>query len=576
MRTLTYMLLILLIPLSGMAQDFDRAEYFIDLDPGIGSGTPITLGVTASPMMFTTSIPTASLTPGFHHLGLRVRQSDGLWSIFEARGFYISTATTNSAAIAQAEYFVDLDPGVGSGTPISIPSGDVSNFTFTVPTTSLSAGFHFLAIRTKGVDGRWGIFEARGFYVSTATSDVSNIIEAEYFFDFDPGTGGGTPLSIPSGASSNFTVSIPTGSLAKGFHYLAIRTKGADGKWGIFESRGFYITDIAAAINIVGAEYFIDTDPGIGNALPLVVNPEAPDINQSFTIDVPPSLSAGDHIIGIRVLSADGLWSIEELDTIQVLVNEIPPVANAGDDETITLPVSTITLDGTASADSDGTIESFSWKQIDGPSTPTITDSDQALATVNNLLEGVYEFELTVFDDVNLSDRDTITITVLEEVIEPPPGPCVTPFITQTSNLLICNPPADSYQWYLANTPIAGATKQVLEINAMEFGLYHVETTSDTCQRSSEVFEYLITGSENPDTCNFFIAPNPVDGFLRITNKRIETIPIKVVDVLGKVVFTKQISPGEHEFDFTTVSAGQYYVVGESSTKPVLIKIHKR
>lgn len=567
MRTLKYMLLILLIPLYGVAQDFDKAEYFFDLDPGTGSGTAITLGATASPMSFTTTIPTTSLSAGFHQLGLRVRQSDGVWTIFESRGFYISTATTNSVAISQAEYFIDLDPGQGNGTAIAIPTGDVSNFTFSVPTTSLSGGFHFLAIRTRGMDGRWGIFEARGFYISTSTADVSNIVDAEYFIDLDPGTGNATSLSIPSGATSTFTASIPTGSLAKGFHFLAIRTKGVDGKWGIFESRGFYITDIAATIDIVAAEYYFDTDPGIGNALPLVVNPKAPDINQSFTIDVPPSLSAGDHIIGIRVLSADGMWSMEELDTIQVIVNNLPPVADAGDDQSISLPSTSATVDGSASSDADGTIASYSWTKISGPASGTIVNADQAITDVTNLSEGVYEFELLVFDNVNLADKDTVVITVS--------GDCPPPFITQVESFLICNPPADSYQWYFGGEALEGKTEQALEINVMDFGLYSVEITSDNCTKSSPVFSYLITDTETSDRENFRVAPNPVSNTLTIINERNEDIPVQVVDVLGKVVFTQRVVKGEHEYDFTAVHSGQYYLIGESKTKPILIKIIK-
>src|SRR6185295_13811248 len=97
-------------------------------------------------------------------------------------------------------------------------TGSVVNFAVVIP-TSLASGFHFLAIRTKGADGKWGLYEARGFYVSTAAVDAPNIIAAEYFFDADPGPGNGTSVSVSTtGAVVNFTAVIPT-SLAPGFHF---------------------------------------------------------------------------------------------------------------------------------------------------------------------------------------------------------------------------------------------------------------------------------------------------------------------------------------------------------------------
>ena len=72
------------------------------------------------------------------------------------------------------------------------------------------------------------MFEKRGFYLSTATTDVANITAAEYFFDSDPGIGNGTSVSVGvSGATVNFTAVIPT-SLTEGFHFLSIRTKDED------------------------------------------------------------------------------------------------------------------------------------------------------------------------------------------------------------------------------------------------------------------------------------------------------------------------------------------------------------
>lgn len=49
--------------------------------------------------------------------------------------------------------------------------------------------------------------------------------------------------------------------------------------------------------------------------------------------------------------------------------NNKPPIAIAGLDQVITLPTDSISLDGSASNDPDGTISESLWKKISGPAT---------------------------------------------------------------------------------------------------------------------------------------------------------------------------------------------------------------
>jgi hypothetical protein len=171
------------------------AEYFLDTDPGVGNGTALSVGSSGGVVNFTANIPN-SVAPGFHFLAIRVKDADGIWGLFEKRGFYVSSATVDAGNIIAAEYFVDTDPGVGSGNALSIgASGGVVNFTANIP-TSVTTGFHFLSIRVKNADGTWGLFEKRGFYVSSSAIDASDITAAEYFFDADPGVGNATALAI--------------------------------------------------------------------------------------------------------------------------------------------------------------------------------------------------------------------------------------------------------------------------------------------------------------------------------------------------------------------------------------------
>jgi hypothetical protein len=95
-----------------------------------------------------------------------------------------------------------------------------------------------------------------------------------------------------------------------------------------------------------------------------------------------------------------------------ILIQNIPPIAKAGRDTIIILPINSVILNGNRSIDPDGKITSYLWLQVSGPGTALITNQEKALATANNLSEGLYSFALQVTDDVGLSSRDTLTVTV--------------------------------------------------------------------------------------------------------------------------------------------------------------------
>ncbi|MDZ4795041.1 MAG: T9SS type A sorting domain-containing protein [Bacteroidota bacterium] len=213
---------------------------------------------------------------------------------------------------SKAEYFFDTDPGAGNGTAISLTgTSDTINFSAAIPTTSLSQGFHLLALRMQHNDGKWGLFEKRGFYIYAAATGAAYITAAEYFFDADPGVGNGTAASVgASGAIVNFTANIPT-SLPVGFHILAIRTKDADGKLGLFEKRSFYVLPPASGMGfVVSGEYFFDTDPGVGNGLPFNFATPGNIVNQTLGLVVPVPTGQGNHLMVLRVRDANGYWSL--------------------------------------------------------------------------------------------------------------------------------------------------------------------------------------------------------------------------------------------------------------------------
>ena len=102
-------------------------------------------------------------------------------------------------------------------------------------------------------------------------------------------------------------------------------------------------------------------------------------------------------------------------------LSDHPPVANAGADHMIILPVNTVILDGGGSTDPDNNIVSYTWSKIFGPPSFSILNTTKIQqAQITNLVEGVYGFELKVTDDRGLFSKDTVLITV---IASPPPPP---------------------------------------------------------------------------------------------------------------------------------------------------------
>ncbi|MFY0626549.1 MAG: T9SS type A sorting domain-containing protein [Reichenbachiella sp.] len=291
-----------------------NGEYYIDTDPGYGNGNPISVtpGITTDTDFI---IPTSSLLEGFHNVVIRMQDSDGQWGVQENMVVFVSGSDpVNTASITNAEYYIDTDPGYGNGTPIAVSTGVSINTDFIIPSSSLPLGFHNIVIRTQDSDGQWGMQESIVLFVSSSDHNVtSDIINAEYYLDIDPGVGNGTALTIDNPSTSlNLDFVIPNASLPEGFHTLVLRTQDSDMVWGIDESIAFYVSNSnpLGTTMITDLEYFIDVDPGPGNGTQIDI---VDAVNFDEEIDVlASSLAGGVHTINFRALDEMGVWSLVE------------------------------------------------------------------------------------------------------------------------------------------------------------------------------------------------------------------------------------------------------------------------
>ncbi|XP_001352876.3 dyslexia-associated protein KIAA0319 [Drosophila pseudoobscura] len=91
-----------------------------------------------------------------------------------------------------------------------------------------------------------------------------------------------------------------------------------------------------------------------------------------------------------------------------------PPVANAGGDHSITMPVTAIYLNGSKSWD-DLAVVKYLWTREDNSLAAgmIVADTDkQPVMILTNLVHGRYVFKLTVSDDQGLTSTDTVSVNV--------------------------------------------------------------------------------------------------------------------------------------------------------------------
>src|SRR5438477_5668105 len=91
----------------------------------------------------------------------------------------------------------------------------------------------------------------------------------------------------------------------------------------------------------------------------------------------------------------------------------LPPIVNAGPDQSIMVPANTVTLNGSATDDGqpNGSI-TYSWKKLTGPGKVTFGNAFQAVTTAQFSKAGTYTLQLTA-NDGQLSATDNVVIAVL-------------------------------------------------------------------------------------------------------------------------------------------------------------------
>lgn len=142
-----------------------------------------------------------------------------------------------------------------------------------------------------------------------------NINRIEYYIDNDPGFGKATNISFSGTKDISTSVIINTSPLSAGVHIVGLRSRDANGRWSMDNKwiflKPYESTNNSTATSIINrVEYYVDTDPGFGNATNVPIAASQDISNVSFNVNFS-NLYEGVHIIGVRSRDANNLWSYD-------------------------------------------------------------------------------------------------------------------------------------------------------------------------------------------------------------------------------------------------------------------------
>ena len=139
--------------------------------------------------------------------------------------------------------------------------------------------------------------------------------------------------------------------------------------------------------------------------------------------------------------------------------SNVPPLVDAGIDVVEYLPTNAAVCNGSAS-DPDGTVSSYSWTQISGPSTATLENRTSKSMKASNLKAGTYTFRLKATDDKGAYANDDVKVIINSTTSAPTVSAGTDKAITLPTNSLYIQGSASdsdgisSWQW----SKISGGT----------------------------------------------------------------------------------------------------------------------
>lgn len=269
--------------------------------------------------------------------------------------------------IVSVEYFIDVDPGIGNATPLSISPADTVDLDIDIPINSLPKGMHTLFVRVKFDNNIWSILNFRSFWIIEKEKPDTTIRYVQFYFDNKVDNA----VSIAIQGDKDTVVDEYVKSLdvqTPGFHNLCTVVKG-EKYTSIPYISNIYVKPIDTLAKIVGARYFIDTIPDIKAGTELTSFSPVDTLNDTLETQ-PIGLSAGQH--KIYVVVTDNVGRKSHFQKASFNLCDVLPVANFTANVNV---YDTTVLFTNTSTNYDGTTV-FEW-DFDGDGTNDYTGSSK-------------------------------------------------------------------------------------------------------------------------------------------------------------------------------------------------------
>lgn len=500
--------------------------------------------------------------------------------------------------VVHGEYFIDQDMGYSANTPFSFSQGSDVTFDQLIPTNSLTPGFHYLYIRTLDSNGRWSHTIRHPFEI-LPENPTPQVVGYEYFIDEDPGIGSANYVAISAGANVTSDVQISAealSDLSPGFHYFYVRTIDNLGKWSHTNRHPFEVTGFQNDDAVVGLEYWITSDPGVGQATYVDLS-DGSNISTNFAIPAS-ELTQGMNLIGMRTINRDGNWSHTNLleqnvDIVAFTPGEIPTVTETVCQGFYLDSISFIAPPGSISGG-----ETIQWYRQNGINTPLggtgawtpITSGNEITVQIDQVLNTTVTFACYVTS----SDGSGWAAGYLQYTVLPTPTHGTLSFGNQTlatpanpNAISFSSVPVGSsaftYQWYYFNgltstTPEDCSTTGWVSINGATSASYDppagltqnrtyacmVTPTGDVvCDGpcwANNTRQITVTpvGVEDNVLSEISIYPNPCENFISFSNSDLIAQSIEIYNSLGQLVLKQSLILPNQPIDITELSSGCY------------------
>jgi hypothetical protein len=272
------------------------------------------------------------------------------------------------------------------------------------------------------------------------------------------------------------------------------------------------------------------------------------------------NLLEGTYVFRLTVQDNAGATAIDDVTVVVSPAPNVNPVANAGTDQSITLPTNSLIIVGSGS-DSDGSITAYDWTQLSGPSPATLTNSTSSTVSISNLVEGTYSFQLSVIDNVGAMASDVVAVVVNAPVVYNPIYR-----INAGGSAIIASPlnwesdsPTQSSHLYAAFSNVGGCN--CLTENTT--GIPDAVFTSNRQTTSSGGLQWNFAVSNGTYTVNLYFAEfwSGTRKFKIVMENIVKELSYEIaaefgLNKAGKKTYTVSVTDGNLDIDLITVLNG--------------------